>query len=327
MKQFTPLEYIYIDIANHYGLDKLTWEERINWVTTWKPLLESIQDADNPILYKKAVRSLRRVQKGLPTNTPVSLDSCWSGGQIMSILMRCEETAKASNMINTGKREDVYTTIKDHMNTTYNLNNTRQDIKDCFMPYWYGSSNEPKRVFGEDTKEYHAFMAILKKDFPGAVKCRELSLRTWNPETLAHSWYRDDGTYVYCPVTDKTKQRINCGSTSFTHIATVNTPTEKGLANAANFIQSLDALIMARMIQTAHSQGYELYGIHDSFWCHPLYMQQTRENYLDIMIDLASKPIMVNWLNSMDNRTRIDHNQTSINKFIDLLKTAEYHLS
>ena len=31
MQIFTPKEYLKIDIANSYGLDTKTWDERISW--------------------------------------------------------------------------------------------------------------------------------------------------------------------------------------------------------------------------------------------------------------------------------------------------------
>ena len=31
MQTFSPIEYMAIDIANHFGLDKQPWEARIAW--------------------------------------------------------------------------------------------------------------------------------------------------------------------------------------------------------------------------------------------------------------------------------------------------------
>jgi len=151
---------------------------------------------------------------------------------------------------------------------------------------------------------------------------------TWNINALEHNWIKDDGSYAKCPVTVKKKKRIKCGNTSFTHIANINAPDPDGLAQAANFIQGLDSVVMSRMVMMAKDQGYELYGIHDSFWCHPNHMQQTRENYLAILIDLAKKPVMVDWLNSMYKKKRFGSKpQEEIDAFVDLLKTSEYALS
>jgi len=135
MRKFTGIEYLMIDISNNWGNDKLTWEERFNWFEDNQMCLDSVADeADNPILYRKAVRAYRKALKGEPTNHPVSLDATWSGGQLMAVLLRCEKTARACNLINTGKRADIYTTVKNVMNNKFSMDNSRQDIKDCLMP-------------------------------------------------------------------------------------------------------------------------------------------------------------------------------------------------
>ena len=38
MRKFTGMQYLMIDIANSYGLDKKPWEERIAWVTEHKEI-------------------------------------------------------------------------------------------------------------------------------------------------------------------------------------------------------------------------------------------------------------------------------------------------
>lgn len=80
MQRFTGKEYLYIDIANHYGLDKKRWQERINWVRTRMDRLEQyIADAEEPAEYYAAVLALREVQKGNKIGYPISLDATSSG--------------------------------------------------------------------------------------------------------------------------------------------------------------------------------------------------------------------------------------------------------
>ena len=79
-QQFTGWEYLCIDLANHYGLDKELFEDRIQWVKTNIVRLEELtQDAEEPYLYYKAVRALRDSMNGIPTNHTVALDSASSG--------------------------------------------------------------------------------------------------------------------------------------------------------------------------------------------------------------------------------------------------------
>ena len=80
MKEYLPLDYLCIDIANHFGLDKLLFEDRIQWVKDNYAQLEELADkADVKPLYMKAVHELRNVVAGKPTGHIVQLDATCSG--------------------------------------------------------------------------------------------------------------------------------------------------------------------------------------------------------------------------------------------------------
>ena len=79
-KQFSGIEYLAIDIANAYGLDKETFENRIDWVKQNQDRLETYTDfAEDKYLYAKSVNHFRKALKGLPTGHTVALDSVCSG--------------------------------------------------------------------------------------------------------------------------------------------------------------------------------------------------------------------------------------------------------
>ena len=80
MQLFTPFEYLCIDIANAYGLDKELFDTRISWVKNNIHCLESyLKQADDPALFIKAVLALRASQAGKPTGHLISLDAVCSG--------------------------------------------------------------------------------------------------------------------------------------------------------------------------------------------------------------------------------------------------------
>jgi DNA-directed RNA polymerase len=75
VQEISPYEYVLIDVANQFGKDKLTWNERIEWTQSNLPYLEDlIDEAKKPFLYAKAVNALRNIRKGLQTNHLVGLD-------------------------------------------------------------------------------------------------------------------------------------------------------------------------------------------------------------------------------------------------------------
>ena len=79
-KEYTPMQYLAIDIANQMGYDKQTFESRISWVKTNRDKLESYQDqAEEPMLFKKAVNAFRQAEEGIPTGHVIGLDSASSG--------------------------------------------------------------------------------------------------------------------------------------------------------------------------------------------------------------------------------------------------------
>lgn len=79
-EEFTPRQYLQIDIANSYGLDKLDWSDRLSWFNDNEPHLEDLlNQADEPALYYAGVKAYRDVQAGKPIGYMISLDATSSG--------------------------------------------------------------------------------------------------------------------------------------------------------------------------------------------------------------------------------------------------------
>ncbi|WWC81979.1 transcription-repair coupling factor [Burkholderia phage vB_BpP_HN05] len=121
MMQFTGTNYIRIDVANNFGHDKWTWNERIQWVHDHDHELEQLLDqADVPALYYASVKALRAAQRGEVSNFPISLDATASGMQILSALTGDRNGAALCNVVNRIvdgeiKRADGYTIVFEEM--------------------------------------------------------------------------------------------------------------------------------------------------------------------------------------------------------------------
>lgn len=138
MQTFTGIEYIKIAAANEFGKDKLSWVERIKWFDDNQANLRALAlDADNKFLYIKALNAYDDAMKGKPTGYIMALDATASGLQIMACLSGCKKTAAAVNLINTGKRQDVYSTIAHEMNNNLNQSEkvTRSLVKKPIMTH------------------------------------------------------------------------------------------------------------------------------------------------------------------------------------------------
>ncbi len=253
MQYFSGRDYIFMDVAGNFGLDKELFETRIKWTEDNLDNLESLMDqADDPIMYIKSVMALREAQQGIPSGHLVSFDACSSGMQLMGAIMNCEATCEMTGLIDPNRRADAYTDGTKAMAQLLgaSVNVPRADVKQAMMTFMYGSKAEPKNLFGEDTPELEAFYQMLETKAPGACELMRIMLGSWQPYATMHSWTAPDGFKVKCPVMVPVDVRVEVDEldhTTFTHRFYENQGTEKGLSNAANLVHSLDATIVREM--------------------------------------------------------------------------------
>lgn len=80
MQTFTGMQYLQIDIANNFGLDKKNWDVRLDWFKSMETQLENlVSQAENPALFYAGVQAYRAAQRGEASGYPISLDGCSSG--------------------------------------------------------------------------------------------------------------------------------------------------------------------------------------------------------------------------------------------------------
>lgn len=256
MKMYSGKNYLYIHIANTYGKDKDLFEDRIDWVAANERNLEQmIREADEPRQMDTAVRTLRKAQQGLSTGSMCALDAINSGSQIMSALMGCKTGAEATGLVDTGERPDAYQLLQDVMNQVLTdqgitVEVSRQHLKDAFMKWLYGSSMEPKIIFGIETPQYYAFFKAMKKIVPGAVMLRDVLIKCFNSYQLIHEYTLDDGFRVVLPTTVKKKYEMKIPSwegVQYNLIFDKVEAIEHSVFLAANVIHSLDGLIVREM--------------------------------------------------------------------------------
>lgn len=80
MHHFTGSQYLAIAIANAFGLDKKTWNQRLAWVAENRDNLKTLQrQAKEPAMFFAAVQALEDAEAGKPSGFPISLDATSSG--------------------------------------------------------------------------------------------------------------------------------------------------------------------------------------------------------------------------------------------------------
>lgn len=255
MKTFTGWQYLLIDVANAYGLDKKKFEERIEWAEANLGTLETLVDAaDSKPLFLKAVMAIRKAQAGVPSGHLVGFDAVCSGMQLMSVMTGCEAGARATGLIDPDVRSDAYSSVTEAMNELLGgmgVNVPRKDAKNATMTSLYGSKEEPKKIFGEGTDELAAFYKAMGVVAPGAWSLLEVLLASWQPYALLHAWQLPDGFQTKIKVMDLIEVRLEIDEldgASFTHYYKENVGLpighHKAKSNAANVVHSVDAYVL-----------------------------------------------------------------------------------
>lgn len=255
MTPFTPFDYLLIDAANQFGLDKALFEVRIQWALKHLHELEDFtQEADEPALYLKAVMAIRKAQKGIPTGHLVGLDATCSGLQVMSALTGCIKGANATGFVDPNRRADAYTDTTKMMSKILGgeIEIPRKDVKNAVMTRFYGSTQEPEALFGQNTKELKAFYQAVEEIAPGPSRLLVELLESWDQTALHHSWRLPDGFDAHVKVMGTYEFRPEIeelGGASFTYQVSENMAQERGKANAANAVHSVDGYILRSIIR------------------------------------------------------------------------------
>ena len=136
MMQFSGKQYLQMDVASKFGLDKENWDVRLAWFHENEHRLEElVSQADEQAGFLAGVMAYRKAKSGKATGYTISLDATSSGIQILSVLAGCEKSARTCNLINTGNREDAYTIVYNSMNRELGANGyaVRDKVKIAVM--------------------------------------------------------------------------------------------------------------------------------------------------------------------------------------------------
>ena len=303
MQHFSGLDYIKIDIANAYGLDKELFETRIKWVDD---RLDTIEDytnkADEPPIFYAGCMALRKALKGEATGYMVGLDACSSGLQIMGAIVGCLKTCSNTGLIDPTTRSDIYTNSQTIMNSKVaaNVSVPRKDIKQAVMTFFYGSTAEPEKLFGEGDI-LDAFYETMAEIAPGGEEIRNALIDCWQPTALVHQWQLPDGfdAKVKVMATDdkRVELEIDEFKTTFTYRFKENRPVDFGVSLAANVIHSIDGMIVREMNRRCN---YEMYtDLMHWMWKHiddmniPVFVKPDHSRFISLanIIDYAEERI------------------------------------
>lgn len=246
MQTFTGKEYLKIDIASSFGLDKQSWDDRISWFDANEPnLMALLPQAETPALYYAGIQAWEDTKAGNPSGHMISLDATSSGLQILAVLTGDRRAAEICNVVATGARQDAYTAIYTAMLAKVGsaANITREMAKEAIMTGLYGSTAVPQRIFGEGAM-LDTFYETMNTMAPAAWELNEAMLTLWDPTTLSHDWVMPDNFHVQTKVMGNESEIVNVFGEPFEVTYKSNRPADSGKSLGANTVHSIDGMIV-----------------------------------------------------------------------------------
>lgn len=258
MDLFKGIDYLRLDVANSFGLDKKDWSERLEWFhQNEHQLMKLMPEAENHAQYFAGVKALESIKAGKPnTGYLISLDATSSGIQILSVLVGDRKAAAVSNVIDTGHRRDAYTDLYKSMVQVVSSMSaegldgtfTRSNLKQAIMTAFYGSEAVPKKVFGEGLG-LAAFFRTLEIETPYVWDLNKAFLRMWDPTAFKQDWVLPDNFHVVIKIMDTLQENITFKGETYSVDRKVNRPTATGRSIGANVTHSIDGFIVREMVR------------------------------------------------------------------------------
>ena len=246
---FTPREYLQIDIASNFGLDKDDWDVRLDWFRENENRLEELNSkAEEPALYFAGVKAYRQVQSGQPIGYMISLDATASGLQLLACLAGDRSAASICNVIDNGRRMDAYTSVYEEMCSRIgdNAKIDRKETKSALMKALYSSTAAPKEAFGEGIL-LNTFYSSVTDLLPGAWELNQAFLNLWDNKAYSHDWCLPDNFHVHVKVMETVTERAHFLNRPIDIPVKVNRPMDEGRSLNANTIHSIDGMVVREM--------------------------------------------------------------------------------
>lgn len=251
MDKFTGLQYLQIDIASRYGLDKLSWQARLDWFNTNESSLDSLVDsAKEPAMFQAGVLAYRDYKLKEPSGFGISLDATTSCLQLISLLVGDEKGLEYSNVIDNGRRNDAYTLIYLEMQSRSPLAKDikRSDLKNAIMTMLYGSTKQPEEVFGKG-ELLALFYEVMNDLFPKCMEYINYTVNAWQKDVINYGWILPDDFHVKIKVMNKQYMSITYLGRVSQLVENVNESNNYGRSYAANIIHSVDGFIVRELLR------------------------------------------------------------------------------
>jgi DNA-directed RNA polymerase len=309
------VRWLAIHGANRYGHNKVSFDERVAWVraneqnimaSAADPLSNrfwAMQETDKPwqfLAFCKEWVALRawvaagHAARDFASHLPVSVDGTCNGLQHLTMLMRDQDGAVATNLTPSDKPQDIYQRVADEANRLLGTKKvTRKMAKRPTMTLPYGSTHngvtkQLKEVIEAELPEENSFelakalTPVVRKAIgnvvmkaPHAMAWLQEVVRVYSRAELALWWTTPSGFPVvhrYMKTKGKSLDHIIAGTRHQLTLEIEDTELDKRKqlnAIVANYIHSLDAAHLVYTIDFAVQKGIKAFSaVHDSYGTH-----------------------------------------------------------
>lgn len=236
----SPMDWLMVDVARSYGLDKATWAERWQW-TMEHP--EFQQGAKEPFLYKSAYEALEKAYRGEPIDHTVSLDATASGIQCLSLMAQDSKSALGVNL-GSDRVHNIYRNVQAEMGGEY------EAVKQATMTHFYESVLTPMQLFGDN---YPKFLEAMQVAMPGPTAIRD-AIASCMDCREQYRWTMMDGYEVIMDVTTPFNCSMDIGEGHKIEWNEHRKAPVKTKGLTANVTHSLDALVLREVLRRTHCE-------------------------------------------------------------------------
>ena len=348
------LKYLQIDIANCYGLDKKSYQERIDYVANNSndKLVSERINADSPYEYRNAVEQYERACMGYPVEHITYLDCTNQALQLYAVLTSCKDTAYLCNISSGDELTDAYGVLANAMNELTGLDIfDRNNCKKALMTTLYGKmdgESEIIKYFMENGVVYDdkitdeelktTFQTAMRVIAPHAMRAMDVLQSLNNAEIDTYYWTMPDGFKVKYDVKSTQKLDISCKTKSgvkfhFDRDVQIYKGSEFNRGMSPNVIHSVDGYVAREMIRrmTQHcakfNRNYPAFitSIHDAFGTHPNNAEEMTYHYTNIMCELNESNLLQDIMSQISGKNMLSIKKNTLAN--DMIRASVYKLS
>ena len=349
------LRYLKIDIANCYGLDKKSYQERIDYVNqnTIEDLIQNEENAESIYEYRNAIEAyIEATELGKPVEHITYLDCTNQALQLYAVLTSCKDTAYLCNISSGDELTDAYGELANAMNELTGLDIfDRNNCKKALMTTLYGKmdgESEIIKYFLENGIVYDdkitdeelktTFQTAMRVIAPHAMRAMDVLQSLNHAEIDTYYWTMPDGFKVKYDVKSTQKLDISCKTKSgvkfhFDRDVQIYKGSEFNRGMSPNVIHSVDGYVAREMIRrmtrpcAKFNRNYPAFitSIHDAFGTHPNNAEEMTYHYTNIMCELNESNLLQDIMSQISGKNMLSIKKNTLTN--DMIKASIYKLS